>query len=170
MRYALLALLTDDPAHGYELKRRFESRFGAVWPPVNIGQIYTTLKRLERDGLVHARKADATAKPTRHVFEITEAGYRALAEWFADTNPPPRVRDDLFIKLILAPTAGIADPAALIDRQRHALLQSLRDLNELAARPGQNGIGLLLVEGTALHIKADLTWLDMCEERLKNGS
>jgi DNA-binding PadR family transcriptional regulator len=170
MRYPLLALLAGGPAHGYELKQRFESQFGGVWPPVNIGQVYTTLQRLERDGLVHGREVDQSSRPARHVFEITEAGYRALSDWLEEPGPPPRVRDELFLKLVLSRAAGVADPITLIERQRQSLLQELRDLNQVATQQGENAIALLLIDGTVLHLEADLKWLDMCEERLRNGS
>ena len=81
MKYPLLALLAAGPAHGYELKQSFEARFGVAWPPVNIGQIYSTLQRLERDGLVTGYEEEQTKGPARHVFEITEAGFRVLHEW-----------------------------------------------------------------------------------------
>ena len=169
MKYPLLALLAAGPAHGYELKQSFESRFGAVWPPVNIGQIYTTLQRLERDGLVHGYEVAQAARPAKHVFRITEAGYKALAEWLQETNPSPRVRDELFMKLVLSHEAGLAEPLDLIERQRQALLQELRDLNQLATGRHAGEVELLLIDGTALHIEADLKWLDMWEERLRMG-
>jgi DNA-binding PadR family transcriptional regulator len=166
----LLALLATGPAHGYELKQRFESRFGSVWPPVNIGQVYTTLQRLERDGLVHGRSVEQASRPARHVFEITEAGYRVLAEWLEEASPPPRVRDELFLKLILSRTAGLADPIELITRQRQAMLQELRDLNQLAVQEAENAIAVRLIDGTAFHLEADVKWLDMCEDQLWSGS
>ena len=171
MKYPLLALLAAGPAHGYELKQSFESRFGAVWPPVNIGQIYTTLQRLERDGLVHGREVDHEVRPARHVFEITEAGLKALSEWITAADLGPRIRDEFFMKLVLARLAGLAEPLDLIERQREVFFQELRDLNDLATR--ENGatteITGLLIEGTALHVQADLKWLDLCEDKIRNG-
>jgi DNA-binding PadR family transcriptional regulator len=171
LKYPLLALLAAGPAHGYELKQSFESRFGAVWPRVNIGQIYSTLQRMERDSLVHGYEVDQGARPTRHVFEITEAGLRALAEWLTSADPGPRIRDEFFMKLVLANLAGLAEPLDLLERQREVFFQELRDLNDLALR--QNGatseITRLLIEGAALHVQADLKWLDLCEEKLRNG-
>jgi DNA-binding PadR family transcriptional regulator len=170
MKYPLLALLASGPAHGYELKQSFENRFGAVWPRVNIGQIYSTLQRLERDGLVHGFAVEQSARPAKHVFQITEGGFRALAEWLEEASPGPRIRDEFFMKLVLARLAGFADPGHMIERQRQAFLQELRDLNELALRK-ENGtaVTLLLIEGATLHLQADLKWLDLCEERLRDG-
>jgi DNA-binding PadR family transcriptional regulator len=169
MKYPLLALLAAGPAHGYELKQRFEARFGAVWPPVNIGQIYTTLQRLERDHLVHGAEVEQSSRPAKNVFQITEAGYRALADWLGEATPGPRIRDEFFMKLVLARLAGIADPQAILDRQRSAFLQELRDLNEIAMKTPGETVTRLLVEGAALHIQADLKWLDLCEEALQQG-
>jgi DNA-binding PadR family transcriptional regulator len=166
LKFALLALLSSGPAHGYELKQRFESRFNAVWPPVNIGQIYTTLQRLERDGLVHGYEVEQAGRPAKHVFEITEAGYRALSEWFHETDPAPRIRDELFLKLVLSRESDLADPRAIIESRRNVLLQELRDLNQLASEQGDDQAALLLIDGTVLHLEADLKWLDLCEQSL----
>ncbi len=170
MKYPLLALLAGGPAHGYELKQNFEARFGAVWPPVNIGQIYSTLQRLERDHLVRGSEVEQSGRPAKHVFELTEAGYHVLAEWLAEATPGPRVRDEFFMKLVLADLAGVADPRALIDRQRTVFLQELRDLNIIAMRGGQDVVVTrLLIEGASLHLQADLKWLDLCEVALQQG-
>lgn len=169
MRYPLLAILAAGPAHGYELKQRFEARFGAVWPPVNIGQVYSTLQRLERDGLVRGYEVEQASRPAKHVFEITESGIRTLDSWLCRAEPGPRVRDEFVLKLVLARESGIADPRRLIDRQRDVYLQELRDLNDLALRNGEGGapMTVLLLEGAALHLQADLRWLDVCEQQLK---
>jgi DNA-binding PadR family transcriptional regulator len=170
MKYPLLALLASGPAHGYELKQAFESRFGAVWPPVNIGQVYSTLQRLERDALVHGYEVAQESRPARHVFEITEAGLRVLAEWLNATDAGPRLRDEFFMKLVLSNLAGLADPLEIIERQRLTYLQELRDLNAIAAG-SRNGdaASQLLAEGVSLHVQADLKWLDLCEERIRRG-
>jgi DNA-binding PadR family transcriptional regulator len=170
MKYPLLALLSSGPAHGYELKQAFESRFGAVWPPVNIGQVYSTLQRLERDAMVRGYEVDQGTRPARHVFEITEAGLRVLAEWLNSPDAGPRMRDEFFLKLILSRLAGLAEPMEIIERQRLTYLQELRDLNNIADRAGKdNTVTRLLAEGAMLHIQADLKWLDLCEERIRRG-
>jgi DNA-binding PadR family transcriptional regulator len=162
MRYPFLALLADRPAHGYELKQALEQRFGATLPPLNAGQIYTTLARLERDGLVRGSDVPDDSRQKR-VYELTDAGRRALEEWVEKPTPATRLRDEFFMKLVLAGDSGIADPRRLIERQRREYLQALRDLAALA--PNGN-VASLLAEGAALHLEADLKWLDLCEERL----
>ena len=170
MKYPLLALLAAGPAHGYELKQSFEGRFGAVWPPVNIGQIYATLQRLERDHLVRGSEVEQSGRPAKNVYEITEAGYHALAEWLQEASTAPRIRDEFFMKLVLASLGGVADPQTLLDRQRQVFLQELRDLNDLAIRAGAaEPVTTLLIEGATLHLQADLKWLDLCEESLLKG-
>jgi DNA-binding PadR family transcriptional regulator len=170
MKYPLLALLSSGPAHGYELKQAFESRFGAVWPPVNIGQVYSTLQRLERDRLVHGYGVEQGTRPARHVFEITEAGLRVLSEWLNSADTGPRLRDEFFMKVALSRLAGLAEPMEIIERQRLTYLQELRDLNDIAGRArGGDAVSGLLAEGAALHVAADLKWLDLCEERIRKG-
>jgi DNA-binding PadR family transcriptional regulator len=164
MRSPLLALLANGPAHGYELKLAMEQRFGAVLPPLNAGQIYTTLGRLERDGLVDDDAVAQNGRPNKRVYRLTERGKSELAGWVADSTPQTRLKDDFFIKLVLARAAGIADPAELIDRQRAAYLQALRDLDDVVTNGDETAA--LLVEGAALHLEADLKWLELCEQRL----
>jgi DNA-binding PadR family transcriptional regulator len=170
MKYPLLALLAAGPAHGYELKQSFEARFGGAWPPVNIGQIYTTLQRLERDRLVSGYEDDQAGRPARHVFQITEAGLKALYEWLNTADAGPRLRDEFFMKFVLSSVAGLAEPLEVIERQRETYLQELRDLNDIATQPANSGsVAQLLVEGVALHVQADLKWLDLCEDRIRRG-
>jgi len=170
MRFPLLALLANGPAHGYELKSAMEQRFGAVLPPLNAGQIYTTLARLQRDGLVDDDAVAQNGRPNKRVYRLTEQGRVELRGWVADSTPQTRLKDDFFIKLVLARAAQIADPLELIDRQRAAYLQALRDLDDVAAQANGDETAALLVEGAALHLEADLKWLDLCEQRMTNGS
>jgi len=170
MRFPLLALLANGPAHGYELKTAMEQRFGAVLGPLNAGQIYTTLSRLERDGLVDDDAVAQNGRPNKRVYRLTEQGRVELRGWVADSTPQTRLKDDFFIKLVLARAAQIADPLELIDRQRAAYLQALRDLDDVAAQANGDETAALLVEGAALHLEADLKWLDLCEQRMTNGS
>src|SRR5689334_19681099 len=164
MKYPLLALLSRQPAHGYELKQALEQRFDGVLPPLNAGQIYTTLQRLERDGLVEADQIAQSDRPNKRVYALTDAGRAALQQWIETPSSGARLKDEFFMKLALA--GMIADPQALIDRQRRTYLQALRDLDRLAGNGGSDGMSRLLVEGAALHLEADLKWLDLCEQRL----
>ena len=168
MKYALLALLAHGPAHGYELKQSYEDLFDDVLPPLNAGQIYTTLSRLERDELVMDHRVEQEDRPNKRVYELTPAGRQTLAAWLEDSIKGPRLKDDFFMKLVLARTASIADPCELIERQRITYLQDLRQLNEQAMHLNklENPVPLLLVQGAILHLKADLEWLDECEARL----
>ena len=102
-------------------------------PPLNAGQIYTTLSRLERDDLVEDDAVEQNGRPNKRVYELTEAGRHELRGWVDDATPATRLKDDFFIKLVLARAAGIADPLELIDRQRAAYLQALRELDDVAA-------------------------------------
>lgn len=163
MRYPFLALLSTRSHHGYELKQELEQRFGGALAPLNGGQVYTTLQRLERDGLVEGAEVPDDARQKR-TYALTDAGRQALEQWLAEPTPATRMRDDFFMKLVLAGTTGIADPGGLIGRQRAEYLRQLRSLSEHAAAGGP--VATLLAEGAALHVEADLKWLDMCEERL----
>jgi DNA-binding PadR family transcriptional regulator len=166
MRFPLLALLASGPAHGYELKQALEHRFGSVLPPLNAGQIYTTLGRLERDGLVDDDAVAQNGRPNKRVYRLTDDGRAELRGWVEDSTPAARLKDDFFIKLVLARAAQIADPLELVDRQRGAYLQALRELDDVAAHADGDETAALLVEGAALHLEADLKWLDLIERRI----
>jgi DNA-binding PadR family transcriptional regulator len=166
MRYPFLALLSAGPAHGYELKTTLESRFGGLLPALNAGQVYTTLARLERDGLVAAadEREDARGKRT---YALTDAGRREAERWISRPSAGAKLRDDFFMKLVLALATRLTDPLAVIEAQRAAALQALRDLDAMAAAGDDGPAAALLLEGTALHLQADLRWLDACEQRLR---
>ena len=167
MREVLLALLHKEPAHGYELKGAIESIFGEVWPAVNMGQIYSTLTRLERAGLVHSATVAQASRPDKKVFELTAAGGEAVRQW-VDDLVVPQVRDAFFSKLVLAAQTRLADPLVLIDRQRRAYLRRLSELGDLAGS-AKGFAARFAVEGAVLHLQADLRWLEQCEEALSTS-
>ncbi|MFI6298662.1 PadR family transcriptional regulator [Nonomuraea sp. NPDC050790] len=167
MRLHLLALLAKEPAHGYELKQALELTFGSAYPSPNIGQIYVTLGRLEKDGLVRAVDVEQSNRPNKKVYYLTAEGREALTQWVDEPTEGPRVRDEFFMKLVLAPLTGVSDQMALISRQRRHYLALMRDLNDLLERTDPaNRVATLLIEGAMLHLQADLDWLQRCQEDL----
>lgn len=164
VRHSLLALLDRGPMHGYGLKTEFEAATGDVWP-LNVGQVYTTLARLERDGLVTA-EADADGQK---VYGITEAGRDELRRWFE--TPVEREmmpRQELAIKLVFAMRSGAADVTAVARRQRVATMRSLQDVTRLKAAAESEGdtAWLLILEALTFQAEAEIRWLDLCEARL----
>ena len=171
MREIFLALLAGESGYGYELKQSLEQSFGDLLPALNAGQIYSTLARLERDGLVAGESVAGDSRRKR-VYELTEPGRAALARWIEAPVPGTRLKDEFFMKFVVVVTARLAEPKTLIERQRREYLQSLRDLDALLPATG-NGNGTaaeLLVEGAVLHAKADLEWLDLIEQRMTKES
>jgi DNA-binding PadR family transcriptional regulator len=166
MKYLFLALLSKQPTHGYDLLQTYQALFSAVLPPLNAGQIYTTLSRLERDGLVEDHSVEQEGKPDKRIYQLTEQGQQSLLDWYAKPLTGPRIKDNFYMKLISAKMSGLVDIQQLIDDQRRQYLQSLHDLNNLALQadvsddPGK----ILLIQRAVLHLKADLEWLDLCEE------
>ena len=165
MRELFLALLSGDRAHGYELKQSLEQEFGDLLPALNAGQIYTTLARLERDGLVVGQAVPGDTRGKR-VYELTEAGRAALADWIELPVSGRRLKDEFFMKFVVVASAQLGQPRQLIDGQRREYLQSLRDLNAVLEANGKGPTAELLVEGAILHLKADLEWLELIEKRL----
>ncbi|GAA0573506.1 PadR family transcriptional regulator [Kribbella sandramycini] len=166
IKHGLLALLREEPKYGYQLRGEFEEATGAIWP-LNIGQVYTTLTRLERDGLVRAA-AEPVADDGRSRYEITDAGRAELAVWFeTPVTRESRPRDELAIKLALALAAPGVDVSAVVQRQRAATMQSLQELTRLKRGDREGEISWLLVlESMIFAAEAEIRWLDHCEAML----
>ena len=170
MRYPILALLAERPAHGYELKQAFDDRFGAVWPPINVGQIYNTLSALERDSLVRSEEVPQRGAPRRRVYELTDEGRTTFEAWVTAPSANPTLKEEFIVKLVLAYVAGVADPMTLIDQQRQEYFKAVRDLNALAARQDNDTPAKLLIGGASLYVEAMLKWMDLCEEEFMGAS
>ena len=163
----LLAMLAKEPTHGYELQARLASALGPLSEGLNAGQVYVTLSRLEKAGLVIVDRATTGAvdRPERKAYRLTAAGQDRLADWLADVSWPRPDVTEFHLKLVAAAAGRLADPVALIDGQRRALLSRLRDAERAAiAEPAGSAAGLLL-EGVVLRLQADLRWLEACERQ-----
>jgi DNA-binding PadR family transcriptional regulator len=160
----VLALLAKEPSHGYQLRGRLREALGPVGDAMNDGQVYVTLTRLEKAGLVACeRSAGRPDRPDRKVYGLTAAGQRRVAGWLAQVSWPRPDLAEFHLKLIAAAAGGLADPIAIVDAQRRELLRHLRDAQRAAmAEPGRSDAGLLL-EGIVLRLQADLRWLEACE-------
>jgi DNA-binding PadR family transcriptional regulator len=168
VRFGLLALLADAPAHGYELKTAFERRTGGSWA-INVGQVYTTLQRLERDGLVSA----SPSAGDRNDYRITQAGSEALHAWFATpvvAESPPR--DELTIKVLLAVAAGDVDVTGILQRQRRTSVEQLQAYTRRKAQadPERDVAFLILLDALILRTEAEIRWLDAAEARIRSVS
>jgi DNA-binding PadR family transcriptional regulator len=161
MRHVFLSLLVDEPRHGYELKRNYDALVAPVWPPLNVGQAYVTLGRLERDGLVTHRTEAQTDRPDRKVYELTELGRKELEEWLSAPSDPATVKSEVVLKLIAARAAGAPVTRSLVAEHRQRCLEALRRLDNDAATVPAGSVADLLVQGSALHLQAELRWLDL---------
>lgn len=166
MKYLFLSFLSKEPTHGYELLQNYEQLFSIVLPPLNAGQIYTTLSRLERDGLVKKHPVEQEGKPDKQIYELTTKGRQVLVDWFEEPISAPRIKDNFYMKLMSARMSGFAETRLLINIQRQHYLQSLHNLTNLALQSEilVDPAKLLLIQGAILHLKADLEWLELCEE------
>ena len=135
---------------------------------LNPGQVYVTLSRLERAGLVAARQVAQSSPPDKKVYEVTAAGRERVAAWLAGLVLAKVAPVEFHLKLVAAAATRLADPVALIDAQRRELLRQLREVQRLARRP-PDGDGALLLEGAALRLQADIRWLEVCEQRWTSG-
>ncbi|MEO3755912.1 PadR family transcriptional regulator [Streptomyces sp. B6B3] len=161
MQDALLAMLVKEPAHGYALRARLRAALGALGAAMNPGQVYVTLSRLEKAGLVVCLDADGAAD--RKVYEATAAGRERAARWLASPAWPKPDLAEFHLKLVVAAAGGLADPLQLVATQRRELMRRLRDAQRAALAEPADRVAALLLEGVVLRLEADLRWLDACE-------
>jgi DNA-binding PadR family transcriptional regulator len=164
--YALLALLSEEPKYGLRLQNEFKARTGEVWP-LNVGQVYTTLQRLERDGLVEADDGQADGAQKR--YRITSDGDRELAEWLRtppDFVPPPR--DELVIKVLVALQVPGTDIHELLQVHRRHVIEVMQRYTQVKAAAAEDDVALALVADAELfRLEAIVHWLDAADVRLK---
>jgi DNA-binding PadR family transcriptional regulator len=164
MQDVVLALLAKEPSHGYQLRARLREALGPFGEAMNAGQIYVTLTRLEKAGLVGWEQSDGVAdRPDRKVYALTPAGQRRVADWLAEVAWPRLAPTDFHLKLLAAAAARLADPIALVDAQRRELLRQLRAAQRAALDQPDDSDSALLLEGLVLRLEADLRWLEACE-------
>ncbi|QBX55561.1 PadR family transcriptional regulator [Nocardioides seonyuensis] len=163
IKHGLLALLEREPMYGYQLRSEFDATTGSTWP-LNVGQVYTTLARLERDGLVTPGEEDAEGRVR---YSITDAGREELAGWFGTpVVNSDRPRDELAIKLALAVTVPGIDVAAVIQQQRASTIVAMQDLTRLKATGEGDLSWSLVLESMRFQYDAEIRWLDHCETSL----
>ena len=190
VRHALLALLSEGPKYGLQLREEFEARTGEVWP-LNVGQVYTTLQRLERDGMVAASGAAETGAlggdgdgPDRHdplggapgapqkAYRITEAGWAELAEWLRvppDLSSPPR--DELVMKVLVAVTVPGVDVHEVIQVHRRYLVQLMQEWTRLKEDDGGSDLGFaLMMDAELFRLDSVVRWLDAADGRLRRAA
>ncbi|MGX1756605.1 PadR family transcriptional regulator [Streptomyces lydicus] len=161
--HTLLGLLESGPRHGYDLKRAFDERFGQD-RPLHYGQVYSTMSRLLKNGLVEVDAVEAGAGPERKRYAITEAGVTDVAQWLASPEKPePYLQSTLYTKVVLALMTN-RNAAELLDSQRAEHLRLMRGLTE-RKRTGDLA-DQLICDHALFHLEADLRWLELTAARL----
>jgi DNA-binding PadR family transcriptional regulator len=169
VRHSLLALLSEGPKYGLQLRQEFEARTGEIWP-LNVGQVYTTLQRLERDGLVESD--DAGEDERQKSFRITDGGAGELAKWLRtppDLSLPPR--DELVIKVLVALRLPGVDVHEVIQVHRRYLVELMQQWTRLKEDEADLDLGFALaVDAELFRLDSVIRWLDAAEGRLKRAS
>jgi DNA-binding PadR family transcriptional regulator len=168
VRHAMLALLSEGPSYGLQLREEFEARTGDVWP-LNVGQVYTTLQRLERDGLVISEGDDDSPQKA---FRITEEGMRELDAWLRtppDLSSPPR--DELVMKILIALRVPGANVSEVIQAHRRYLVELMQQWTRIKedADPADLSLGLA-VDAELFRLDAVVRWLDAADGRIKRAA
>ena len=163
---SLLAILESSPSYGLNLKNEFEARTGGIWP-LNVGQVYTTLGRFQRDGLVEA-KSEAESE-SQKFYALTERGREVLDQWFQEARPHGAPsREELVLKVVMAARRSDADAANVIQAERRnavELLQQYTRLKRDSPEPSDMG-WLFLLDSLIFQTEARVRWLDACDSRL----
>jgi DNA-binding PadR family transcriptional regulator len=169
VRHALLALLSEGPKYGLQLREEFEARTGEVWP-LNVGQVYTTLQRLERDGLVESD--GSTDEGPQKGFRITSGGAEELATWLRtppDLSSPPR--DELVMKVLVALRVPGVDVPEVIQVHRRYLVELMQQWTRLKEDEADFDLGLaLVVDAELFRLDSVIRWLDAADGRLKRAA
>jgi DNA-binding PadR family transcriptional regulator len=168
IRHALLALLSEGPKYGLQLRQEFESRTGEVWP-LNVGQVYSTLQRLERDGLVES-EGNGDDGPQKG-FRITDEGEAELASWLRtppDLSSPPR--DELVIKVLVASRLPGVDVHEVIQTHRRYLVQLMQEWTRLKEYAADRDLEFaLVVDAELFRLDSVVRWLDAADGRIKRA-
>ena len=169
VRNALLGLLAQQPRHGYELHDAFEAMVGGKqnWD-IKPAQVYTTLSRLEKSGLVAQDSVEQNGGPEKVIYTITERGLEELNIWLSEPVKTTHQRDEFYVKLMLCLATGNGSPRQIIYTQRGSLFQELHGLTtqRTEADPLSELAHILLMDQAIMRVEADLRWLDMVETRL----
>jgi DNA-binding PadR family transcriptional regulator len=169
VRHALLALLSEGPKYGLQLRQEFEARTGEVWP-LNVGQVYTTLQRLERDGLVGSDGLGEDGPQNR--FRITPEGEQELATWLRtppDLSSPPR--DELVIKVLIALRVPGVDVHEVVQTHRRYLVELMQEWTRLKEYSGDRDLGFsLVVDAELFRLDSVIRWLDAAEGRIRRAA
>lgn len=169
IRHAMLALLSEEPKYGLQLRQEFEARTGEVWV-LNVGQVYTTLQRLERDGLVESEEGDDDGPQKK--FRITAEGEDELAAWLRtppDLTSPPR--DELVIKVLVARQVPGVDIPELIQAHRRHLVELMQEWTRLKEDMADSDVALALaVDAELFRLDSVIRWLDAADGRLKRAA
>jgi DNA-binding PadR family transcriptional regulator len=169
VRHALLALLTEAPKYGLQLRQEFESSTGEVWP-LNVGQVYTTLQRLEREG--HVQSDDTERDGAQKRFRLTASGERELERWLRtppETAPPPR--DELVIKVQVAARLPGVDVHEIMQLHRRHVVEEMQRFTHVKAEADPDDVGLgLVVDAELFRLEAVVRWLDAAGARLARQS
>lgn len=169
VRNALLGLLAQQPRHGYELHDAFEAMVGGKqnWD-IKPAQVYTTLSRLEKGGLVAPKTVDQDGGPEKVIYEVTQQGLDELDQWLSEPVLTAHQRDEFYVKLMLCLATENGSPRQIIYTQRASLYQELHALttHRTEANPQRELAHILLMDQAIMRVEADLRWLDMVEARL----
>ncbi|MEN8239922.1 MAG: PadR family transcriptional regulator [Actinomycetota bacterium] len=164
VKEGILALLVEGPKYGYQLKREFETATGEAWT-LNVGQVYTTLGRLERDGLVEA------CGDEQKTHRITKAGIEEASLWMMHpVEPSAANRDEMSMKILLALTSSAADVDDVIGAQRSAAMKNLQDYQRLRTEAADDDLAWLVhLDRLTFQTEAQLRWLDRVESRIEQS-
>ncbi|HHT36168.1 MAG TPA: helix-turn-helix transcriptional regulator [Firmicutes bacterium] len=164
VKHLFLALLTQNELHGYELKNGFEALSGGRWP-LNFGQVYQTLNRLERDGYIESYEVAQTEKPDKKVYRVTEAGRKHLWEWLQTEDNWNLFFDELALRILAFDIIDYQEALAILRAYRSFILRVIKSLTQMRDQTPENSPMAVLLERNIYRAEADLKWVTTMIER-----
>ena len=167
-KHAILGLLSQRPMHGYELKKEFEQSVSFIWS-INIGQLYTLLKKMEEENAIVKETVPQENRPDRLVYEITDKGRKEFQEWLSSPVIRKNTKDEFYLKMMFLEKVMKEDAKKFIDEQLETTEKQLNEFIKIKSSSGDRMdkfMGLLL-EASIMHFQVDIEWLKLCKERME---
>ena len=170
IKHAILGLLSDGPLHGYELRALYEEELVPAGS-LNFGQVYTTLDRLRRGGLVQHDVVSQAERPDKKVYSLTDQGTETLHKWLTEpTSSDLDLRNETFLKLMLARRLPGVKPVEILKVEKRSCFQRLHEVMQAKAEANKENAPLqtiLLLDLAVLRIEAFMKWLEHCEQEFR---
>ncbi|MBP2032107.1 DNA-binding PadR family transcriptional regulator [Clostridium algifaecis] len=165
--HAILGLLNQRPMHGYEIKKEFEKSVSYIWS-INIGQLYTLLKKMEKENKIVKKVVPQENKPDKLVYKIADKGRITLQKWLSEPVVMRQTKDEFYLKMMFLTQTKKEDAKKYIDKQVDIIEKQLNEFNKIKStnKDSKNNFMGVLLEASIMHFQVDIQWLNLYKERM----